>query len=115
MGKERLVIDTNIFIFAIGWGGKPKQLLDHVLSHDCTITMSICQFAELRRVLDYKKLGFTEAEKTRTLAIISMLSTILPTPSYIPNVCADKHDNHLLAMLKAHTIDYTKKAESQAS
>ena len=32
MGKKRIIIDTNIYISALGWEGKPKKILDKVIA-----------------------------------------------------------------------------------
>ena len=36
----RLVLDTNVFISAFLWGGKPKAVLERILEGDDTLFIS---------------------------------------------------------------------------
>lgn len=58
MNRHRIVLDTNVLISAILFGGKPRRVLDLVISGlvDCTLSTVILD--ELKDVLQRPKFGF---------------------------------------------------------
>lgn len=58
--KRRLVLDTNVLISALLFGGKPEKVYRKVLSNQCMGFVSKEIFEELSSVLLRKKFGFTE-------------------------------------------------------
>jgi len=95
MGKERLVIDTNILISALGWNGKPRQLFKQIIDQRYELFISIKQIEELRRVLDYPRLNFSQSQKTRFLRILEETAAIIDTRLNL-NVADDSKDNMLI-------------------
>ncbi|HLC65585.1 MAG TPA: putative toxin-antitoxin system toxin component, PIN family [Candidatus Nanoarchaeia archaeon] len=95
MGKKRIVIDTNVFISALGWGGKPNELIERVIDKEYELYSSIKQIKELKKVLDYPKLNFSEDEKKRILEKIYEIANIIDTKIEI-NAAEDPDDNMLL-------------------
>lgn len=60
--RERIVLDTNVLISAIGWRGAEYQLYSRCRSGEPQLAISPELLDELRRVLRYPKLGFDEYE-----------------------------------------------------
>ena len=105
MGKKKIIIDTNIFISALGWGGSPKRLIDDVIGGKYELMLSTRQFAEIVKVLDYPKFGFTEQQKQKLILILYEISTIIKTKKE-PKVSDDPKDNIILAPADEMQIDY---------
>ena len=59
MNRHRIVLDTNVLISAILFGGKPRRVLDLVISGsvDCTLSTGILD--ELKDVLQRPRFGFS--------------------------------------------------------
>ena len=74
MGKK-IILDTNLFISAFGWGGNPKEIISKIIDKEYELVLSLNQLAEIKRVLDYPKLKFSDEEKKQILGIISKISS----------------------------------------
>ena len=61
MGKK-VVLDTNVLISALGWGGNPKMIFIKCIDGHLSLVTSKEQLDELQRVLEYPKFGFTETQ-----------------------------------------------------
>lgn len=105
MGKKKLVIDTNIFVSAFGWGGKPRLLIEKVVSNEYEVYTSLNQFSEIKKVLDYPKLDFTEEQKLRIIMIINEITRIVNTKG-IPRISDDPKDDMILGIADVVAIDY---------
>ena len=106
MGKEKIIIDTNIYISALGWEGKPKKILNKVLAGEYELILSIKQLEEIKRVLNYPKLGFTEEQKNRFLLLLHQIATVVKTKSELDIILRDPKDNIILQPAKNIKIDY---------
>ena len=51
MVKKRIVIDTNVFVSALGWGGKPNDLIEKVINKEFDLFVSEKQIDEIKKVL----------------------------------------------------------------
>jgi putative PIN family toxin of toxin-antitoxin system len=93
----RVVIDTNILISAIFWGGKPKRLLNSVRRGEVIFLTTETLLAELREVLTSKDRPFRLSDKDTNI-IIDHLGRIahLVSPTIKINVCRDEADNCVL-------------------
>lgn len=96
MGKgEKVVIDTNIFISAFGWGGKPLKiigLLEKGVIRNC-ISSEI--LAELSRSVSYPKLEFPQEIQTNILEFVLAYSDIYAYKKYL-KVTNDPGDNKFI-------------------
>ena len=63
MGKTKVLLDSNIFISALGWNGKPRVIFEKCLHGELELVTSASQLDELMRVMDYPKFKFTEEQK----------------------------------------------------
>lgn len=92
MGKKRVIIDTNIFISAFGWEGKSRKLLERVIEHEIIVVMSLRQYEEIKRVLDYPKFGFTAEQKAKFLDILDKIALLVDSEP-VDVISADPSDN----------------------
>ena len=95
MGKKKIIIDTNNLMSALGWGGKSRILFQRVTKGEFELIVSIKQLVEIKRVLNYPKLKFTQDQINRFLAILSKCATFIETKLML-DVVRDKNDNMLL-------------------
>ena len=91
----KIVIDTNIYISAIFWGGKPREVVDLGRSSRITIFTSPEIQGELERKLK-TKFGLDDPEVYQILLDLSVF-TVTVTPSYkIPIIDDDPDDNKFI-------------------
>ena len=57
MGKK-VVLDTNIFISALGWKGKPRKIFEMCLNGELDLITSPDILQELDRVMDYPRFSY---------------------------------------------------------
>lgn len=96
MGKSRIVLDTNVLISALGWGGSPEACLKLVLEDKVDNFYSSEIHDELSRVMDYPKFEFGEEEKDSFLEIILSKSILVEPSEDIEIVKDDPSDNKFL-------------------
>ena len=77
MGKTKVLSDSNIFISALGWKGKPKIIFDKCLNGELGLVISADQLDELVRLMDYPKFNFTEEQKAMFISIILEIATVV--------------------------------------
>lgn len=105
MGKKKIVIDTNLFISALGWGGKPNELIERAIDKEYELYISTKQIKELIRVLSYPRLKFTEHEKKAFLEKIYEIAIIIDTKLEL-SVVEDPFDNMLVECAVEADADY---------
>jgi len=103
----RLVLDTNIFISALGWGGRPGKVLKSCISGRHELLLSLELLEELASVLRHPKFDFIPVEKKvhllKNLAIISEIVRPAIKLNVIPE---DPADNKVLECAVAGAADY---------
>ncbi len=99
----RVVIDTNVALSGLLWGGPPNQLLKW--GRDGVIRIPACDkmTEELKRVLDYgrfsKRLSVLDNSPQQALAYFRNLVFFVPNPESIPIIIkADPSDDLFLAL-----------------
>ena len=73
----KVVIDTNVFISAFGWDGKPESLLLLLEQRRILNYTTDDIFDELRRVVAYPKLRFSASLQTKILEFAFCWSTFV--------------------------------------
>jgi len=106
MGKKKIVLDTNIFISAFGWGGNPNKIFEESLTDNLIIITSYEQFEELCRVLEYPRLGFTPEQKSRIKRIIQGVAVFVSPLEKLQVVKEDPADNKIIEAAIAGKADY---------
>jgi uncharacterized protein len=101
----RIVLDTNVIVSALIWGGKPLRLLE--LAAECTITLCTSPelIAELADVLSRSHLAQRVANKhasvEQALSDYVELALIFRPPSVPRVVPDDADDDHVIAAAAA--------------
>lgn len=103
---ETVVFDTNVLVSALGFGGKPLEcLLLSIVESNVEIDFSDETLSELRRVMEYEHLPFTEEEKSRYPKILEDLAVIVE-PDMNVNEVRDEDDDIFLECALAADADY---------
>lgn len=97
----RLVLDTNIVVSALIWGGKPLKLLQAATAGDVELYTSPTLLAELREVLGREHLASRLAAQRSSLeqavgfyGELAIGVSPLAVPRVVPN---DPDDDHVIA------------------
>lgn len=105
----RAVIDTNVLLSALLWGGTPHDLMEHVRNGTVTLISSPALLAELARVIDRPKFDVillrTNTSRAQTLAEVRLLGDVIDPPPLAQPVCRDKDDDAVLALAIAAQAD----------
>ena len=99
----RAVLDTNVIVSGLLWGGPPNQLLRW--ARDGVLEVICCEeaVAEVRRVIEYPKfsrrISTLEFSCRQAIAYLMNLVTHVPSPELIPAVIhEDPSDDLFLAL-----------------
>lgn len=96
MGKgEKVVIDTNIFISAFGWGGRPFKLIELLEDGEIRNCVSEETFNELFEALTYPKLSFPIKLQTEILEFVLAHSDFY-SPKEDLKLTRDPEDNKFI-------------------
>ena len=106
----RLVLDTNVIISAILWGGKPAQLLALAGEGELQLCTSRVMLDELRKTLERPKLAKAVQATGRTaeeLVSDYRRLTILKRPASLERPFSrDPDDDHVIATALAARADF---------
>ena len=105
MGKKKIVLDTNLYISALGWGGNPKAIIDKVIKGEFELILSGKQLEEITKVLDYPKFGFDSEQKQKFLQLLYEIVTIVEIKETLIGVSDDPDDNIILEPANEMKID----------
>lgn len=99
----RAVIDTNVLLSALLWGGTPRALLEHVRNGTVTLISSQALSAELARVLERPKFDVillrSNTSRAQTLAVV------IDPPPLVQPLCRDPDDDAVLTLAIASQAD----------
>lgn len=93
-GNLRVLLDTNIIISAIGFGGKPAQILLQALEGEIQAVISPILLAELQDVLNKKLVLSDEDIKLALEEIEDSFQSVYPRSTI--NIVKDDDDNRVL-------------------
>jgi uncharacterized protein len=105
----RVVLDTNIIVSALIWGGKPLRLLELAAEGTLTLCTSPALIAELADVLSRshlaERLSAKQGSIEQALSDYAELALIF-TPTSVPKgVLDDADDDHVIAAAVAAGAD----------
>ena len=106
MGKTKVLLDSNIFISALGWKGKPRVIFEKCLHGELELVTSANQLDELMRVMDYPKFKFTEEQKQTMLGIITAIATVVEISNELKVIVDDPDDDVILETAVVGNVDY---------
>ncbi len=103
-----VVIDTNVAVSGLLWGGPPNQILKWARNGIIRIPSCEKSVDELKKVLEYPKFSARIASLDQTplgiMAYFLSLVTLVPDPSEVPTaIKADPFDNLFLALAEENS------------
>jgi uncharacterized protein len=105
MGKEKIIIDTNNIIAAIGWNGNSRQIITMATQGLFDLYIPTKQIEELKRVLDYPKFKFSEFQKEEILQLLQKIGNLTSTTKIL-KIAEDCDDNIFLECAVEIDADY---------
>lgn len=105
MRKLRLVLDTNVILSAVLWGGNPSEYFARAIAGTIELFVSPFILDELCRILE-KKFRWTKSETRFVRDWYSSIATVVyPTP-YLKIVRRKESDNRILECAIEAQADY---------
>jgi len=101
--KLLVVIDTNVFISGVFWGGKPQAVIQAWQKNKLVLLLSPYLLAEISTVLERFSASDKQKE-TITNMLLSHSLRINPKPK--ATICRDPKDNFLLDLCEQGKADY---------
>ncbi|HBA82870.1 MAG TPA: putative toxin-antitoxin system toxin component, PIN family [Verrucomicrobia bacterium] len=107
----RLVVDTNLIVSGLIWGGTPFQLLTRIECGQDILFVSRDMLLELQNVLNYPKIASVLARRHVSwddLVRWAIEKSTLIVPKPLPNtvISEDPSDDKFLACAKACCADF---------
>jgi putative PIN family toxin of toxin-antitoxin system len=99
----RVLLDTNVIISAVLFGGVPRDLIEGALRGDLELVTSPGLLTELQEVLT-RKFAFAETIAASVRSELENLCTVIE-PAEIAPVLPDPADNVVLATAAAGDLD----------
>ena len=99
----RVVLDTNVLVSALHFGGRPRRLLDDVLRGDHTLIIGPAILGELEAVL-VETCGWASDRAAAVRAELEAIAEVV-TPVEVPRVCRDPDDDQILAIAITGSAD----------
>ena len=96
MNRHRIVLDTNVLISAILFGGKPRRVLDLVISGSIDCTLSTVILDELKDVLQRPRFGFSADVCFHIIEELHGACDIISPSVSVDVIRSDPDDNRIL-------------------
>ena len=103
----KVVLDTNVLISAILFGGKPRQILEKAIRGEIRLCLSEPILEELRGVLGRSKFGYSPEMIQFIFTELTGIADFVNPSETIDVVLEDSEDNRILECAveaKANTI-----------
>ncbi len=102
----RVTADTNLYISALNFGGKPEQLLRLAKAHIIQLVISDAILEEMGTVLRGDKFAWPEPEIRKAQKEIAELSERVQPTETLSIITDDPSDNRILECAAAGEVDY---------
>jgi putative PIN family toxin of toxin-antitoxin system len=102
----RVVIDTNVFISGIFFGGPSHQILKAWESGRFTLLLSPDILAEYQRVSHELSRAYPKIDIAPILEVVALNAEIVAAPDLAAQVCEDPDDDKFLSCAEAGNADY---------
>jgi len=96
MTQPRIVLDTNVLISAVVFGGKPREVLETVISWNYAMAISVEMLEELQGVLEGKKFRYPSEVVRNIVSELLAVSDLVRPAIKVEQVKADPADNRIL-------------------
>jgi putative PIN family toxin of toxin-antitoxin system len=100
-----LVLDSNVYISAILFGGKPRQIIEAALAGKIRLAVSEPILAEIQAVLSGTKFGFSCNTAREIVTEITALAEAVEIRESISAILDDPADNRILECALAARAD----------
>ena len=107
MTPPRIVLDSNVIISGVLFGGHPGRLLEHALDGSIQCFLSLPILDEIREVLQRPKFGLSPDQALALIEELHDLCCIVPPKGRVRAIDADPDDNMILecaSAAEAHVI-----------
>ncbi len=91
-----LVLDSNVYISAVLFGGKPRQVIQAALAGRIRLEVSASILEEIEGVLRGKKFKFSEAAAREIVSEISSLAEVYEASEKVSRIKDDPSDDRIL-------------------
>lgn len=91
----RVVLDTNVLVSAVVFGGVPGEIVEMAASRELTLVLSPALVDELRRVLR-DKFTFSEDALYLTETLLRQAGILIEPSQSLGVITEDPHDNRVL-------------------
>ena len=102
----KIVLDTNVFVSALGWEGKPRRILRYCIDGRCHLFISQFIIHETVKVLSYPKFNFTRSQVDEFLVLIAEMATFVEPGFTLNIISTDPSDNRILECALAAECRY---------
>ncbi|MHB8719405.1 MAG: putative toxin-antitoxin system toxin component, PIN family [Candidatus Dormibacteria bacterium] len=99
----RVVLDTNVLVSALHFGGRPRRLVEAVLRGDHSLVTGSAILDELQSAL-IETCGWDPAHAAAARGEVDAVADVV-TPADVPHVCRDRDDNRVLAITVTGRVD----------
>jgi uncharacterized protein len=96
MKRPRLVLDTNVLISAIVFGGVPREILHLVMAGEVDCFTSIPILEELHEVLQRPKFGLSAEQAQSIIEELSNLCDVVTPSVSVREITDDPDDDRIL-------------------
>ena len=100
----RIVLDTNVIVSALVFGGLPREILELAQVGQCELFYSEAIQTEVQRVL-FEKFGWSEAKLEQVLPVLWNLGELVSPQHKIKVVVDDPDDDQILECALAARAD----------
>ena len=94
---SKIVIDTNVFISAFGWDGKPEAVLKLMEQRKVVNCITNDIYSELQRVVAYPKLKFSPTLQVNILEFVFSWSRFVHPKETVAVIAEDPDDDKFLS------------------
>ena len=101
MTPPRIVLDSNVIISGILFGGHPGRLLEHALDGSLQCFLSLPILDEIREVLQRPKFGLSSEQALTLIEELHDLCCIVTPKTGVRVIDADPDDNMILECASA--------------
>ncbi len=101
----KVVLDSNIYISAVLFGGKPGEVYLHSIRKSYDLFISLLIVEEIEKCL-LQKFYWNKRETTSYTQQIKRVATIHEVKNQIQGVCRDPKDDHILTLAAETYANY---------
>ncbi|HVT28401.1 MAG TPA: putative toxin-antitoxin system toxin component, PIN family [Lacipirellulaceae bacterium] len=93
----KIVLDTNVFVSGIFFGGPPAAILEAWQSERVELAVSLEILAEYERVCNELSAHFPDVDPSKFLALVALNADLFECPTLPEKVCDDPDDDKFLS------------------